>query len=75
MLAHFVYDASLIVLVYFRNGMLNEEATIKMNNIALAAATSFVLVVVIVTWMIKRSTTKYTAVYAEDMEPVKDHPF
>ncbi len=75
MLAHFVYDASLIVVVYFSKGMINDESTFKMNNIALMSTVSLVFVVISVAWMIKRSTTNYQEVYAEDMEPVKDHPF
>jgi hypothetical protein len=46
-----------------------------MNNIALGATTSFIVVAISVAWMIKRSTTKYNEVYAEDIIPLIDHPF
>jgi hypothetical protein len=48
---------------------------VKLNNIALAAAVSFAIVVLIVGWMIKKSTVTYNEVYADDAVPEKDHPF
>ena len=73
--AHFIYDAALITLVYFNPEMLNEETPVKVNNIALMAAVSFAIVALIVGWMKKKSTVKYQEVYADDAIPVKDHPF
>ncbi len=73
--AHFIYDAALITLVYFNPSMINEETPVKMNNIALMAAVSFTIVALIVGWMKKKSTVKYQEVYADDAIPVKDHPF
>ena len=74
MLAHFIYDAALIVLVYFNPESLNDENTLNLSNIALGAAISFALVVFLVIWMKKKSTVTYTNVYAGDKQ-VKDHPF
>ncbi|MCY7310187.1 MAG: CPBP family intramembrane metalloprotease [Chitinophagaceae bacterium] len=73
-LAHFVYDAALIVLVYFNPESLNNENTLNLSNIAVGAAISLALVVFLVIWMKRKSTVTYTNVYAEDKE-VKDHPF
>ncbi len=73
--AHFIYDAALITLVYFNPSMINEETPVKMNNIALMAAISFIIVALIVGWMKKRSAITYEEVYADDAIPVKDHPF
>jgi len=75
MLAHFVYDGLLIVLSYFNPEMLNNENTVKLSNLALAGTVSFVLVVLLIEWMRKKTTTQYDEVYAEDNIPYKDHPF
>ncbi|MBC7873906.1 MAG: CPBP family intramembrane metalloprotease [Ferruginibacter sp.] len=74
-LGHFVYDALLIVLVYFYPVMLNDNSPVKLSALAMAGATSLVLVAVLVRWMRKRTTTRYPEVYAEDAIPLKDHPF
>jgi membrane protease YdiL (CAAX protease family) len=74
-IAHFVYDALLIVLVYFNPEMLNDDQAGKANNIALIGSISFVGVVLLIEWMRKKSTTRYNEVYADDAVPVKDHPF
>lgn len=74
-LAHFVYDALLIVLAYFNPEMLNDESSVRLTNIALMATISFALVVSLVMWMKKKSTVTYQEVYADDAIPVKDHPF
>ncbi len=66
MLAHFVYDALLIIVAYFYPAMINEENTVKMSSIALTAAFSFTLVALAVNWMIKHSKTTYGEIYAED---------
>jgi membrane protease YdiL (CAAX protease family) len=75
MLAHFVYDATLIIAAYFMPALLNEEDTAKLSNFAIAGTISFILVVIVIEWMRKRSTTVYHVVYAEDERPQKDHPF
>ena len=75
MLAHFVYDALLITLAYFYPSMLKDESTVKLANLALTGTISLVLLVMLVTWMVKRSTVSYREVYADDAIPVKDHPF
>ena len=74
-LAHFVYDAFLIVLVYFNPEMLKDESSVKLGSLALIGSISFVLVVLLIEWMRKKTTTRYSEVYADDDIPVKDHPF
>jgi membrane protease YdiL (CAAX protease family) len=75
-LAHFVYDALLITLIYFNPEMLKEDsAGLELNNIALAGTISFVMVVLLIELMRKKSTTRYDEVYADDKIPYKDHPF
>ncbi len=73
MLAHFVYDAFLIILAYFNPEMMNNEESVKLSNIALLAAISLGIVVFILIWMKKRSVTTYDNVYADDKG--KNHPF
>ena len=74
-LAHFLYDAVLIVLAYFNPEMLNDDVPIKLSNIAFLAAVSGLLLVLLLVWMKKRSTTTYNNMYADDAIPVKDDPF
>lgn len=73
--AHFMYDTLLIVLAYFNPEMLNSENSVKLSSLAVAGSISFAVVIVLIEWMRKRSTTRYSEVYAEDNKPVKDHPF
>jgi uncharacterized protein len=73
--AHFVYDALVIVLVYFNPEMLKEGNAPAATNIALIGSISFVMVVLLIEWMRKKTTTTYAEVYADDDIPVKDHPF
>lgn len=75
MLAHFIYDAALIILAYNNPAMLMDENTVAISNLALMAAVSFVLVVLLVMWMKKQTRVTYSEVYADDEIPVKDHPF
>jgi uncharacterized protein len=74
-LAHFVYDALVIVLVYFNPEMLKEGNTPAATNIALIGSISFVMVVLLIEWMRKKTTTTYAEVYVDDDKPVKNHPF
>ena len=74
-LAHFMYDAVLIIVVYFNPESLKDENTLNLSNIALVAVVSLGIVVSLVLWMKRRSTTNYLEVYADDAIPVKDHPF
>lgn len=73
--AHFVYDALVILLVYFNPEMMKEDKTGAAANIALIGSISFVMVVLLIEWMRKKTTTTYAEVYADDDIPVKDHPF
>jgi uncharacterized protein len=74
-LAHFVYDAALIILVYYNPEMLNENATVQTSNLVAAGAISAALVVTLVVWMKKKSVNSYAATYKDDAVPVKNHPF
>jgi membrane protease YdiL (CAAX protease family) len=74
-IAHFVYDATLVVLAYLRPELIADESSIEMNNLAMVGAISFAIVVLILIWMKRRSRTVYPDVYANDNVPVKDHPF
>ena len=75
MLAHFVYDAVLIIAAYFNPNMLNEENSVKLSSMALVATISLTLITLLVGWMKKQSRVTYNEVYADDAIPVKDHPF
>ena len=74
-LAHFVYDAVLIIAAYFNPNMLNEENSVKLSSMALVATISLTLITLLVGWMKKQSRVTYNEVYADDAIPVKDHPF
>lgn len=74
-LAHFVYDAFLVVLVYFNPSTLNDETSLPVSNTALVAAFSAALVTALLLWMKRASRTSFDKVYAEDAQPPKDHPF
>ncbi len=72
-LAHFVYDAFLIILLYIYPEKIHEEKALNFSNIALTATISFLLVALLVIWMKKRSATTYDKVYSGD--GAKNHPF
>ena len=55
MIAHFVYDASLIILTYFNPEMLNDETSVKLSNTAFLAAVSFIIGSLAIGWMKRRS--------------------
>lgn len=74
-LAHFVYDAFFITVIYFRPEMVNDDPSVKLSALAIGAVISLALVTYLVIWMKKKSATTYSDVYAEDNTPVKDHPF
>jgi hypothetical protein len=74
-LGHFVYDGLLIVMAYYKPEILQDENVVQANNLALSGAISAVLVVASLVWMIRYSKTSYSEVYAEDVKPLKDHPF
>jgi len=74
-LAHFVYDAFFITVIYFRPEMVNDVPSVKLSALAIGAVISLALVTYLVSWMKKKSSTTYSDVYSEDNTPVKDHPF
>jgi membrane protease YdiL (CAAX protease family) len=69
-LAHFVYDAFIIILVYFNPQMIqNPDASIvDKTYLGIGALVSLALVGGIIWWMKKNSEASYTAVYAGDDE-------
>lgn len=73
--AHFVYDASLIVLAYMKPEMITSDNVVETGNVMIAGLVSLVIVVLGVIWMKRNSRTKYPDIYADDNVPVKDHPF
>lgn len=75
MLAHFVYDAVLIILAYNNPSMLAEENSLPIKNLILAGSISFLFVMMLLIWMRKKTVTTYASVYADDAVPVKNHPF
>ena len=75
-LAHFLYDAAVIVLVYFNPQMLQdtEASLIKGQEMQLliGAMISLAIAFVILSQMQKRSATSYEAVYNDDFPKQKD---
>lgn len=74
-LAHFVYDAFLIVVVYFNPATLQDENSLQASNSYVGGILSAAAVAAIVIWMKRRSATRFEEVYAPDAVPPKDHPF
>ena len=76
-LAHFLYDAAMIVVVYFNPEMLaNSEATLihgKMLQLLVGALVSLLLTIVLLKYMKKKSKTQYQEIYKDDF--VKPDPF
>lgn len=76
MLAHFFYDAAVIILVYFNPEMLeNTEATLikgQEMQLLIGAMVSLAVTFVILRQMQKRSVTSYEAIYNDDFPKEKD---
>jgi len=65
--AHFVYDAFLVIMAYFNPSMVdNDNIDIPMVTLSVVAAMSTAIIIGIVIVMKKRSTTTYEAMYARD---------
>jgi membrane protease YdiL (CAAX protease family) len=65
--AHFAYDAFAVIMIYFNPAMAdNETVSISLGNQAVMAALSASLVISIVIFMKKRSTTTFEEMYARD---------
>lgn len=75
--AHFIYDAFIIVFVYFNPQMLQNPEAPMMNEsyLGIAAAVSAALVGGLVWWMKKASTTNYGQVYAADDDNTTEKDF
>ena len=70
--AHFVYDALLIIIAYYNPEMLESEAQpVSAQALALMGAVSFLLVVIFIEWMRRKSTASYAAVYGAEDEAVR----
>lgn len=74
-IAHFIYDAVLIILAYFYPEMLKDETTVQIANMVLLGSISLVATMALILWMKANSKTSYQVVYANDAIPVKDDPF
>jgi uncharacterized protein len=74
-LAHFLYDALIIVVSWYNPATLNEEGSVQISGIVLVAAVCTLVLLLLLVWMKKNSATTYQGVYADDAIPVKDHPF
>lgn len=75
MLAHFVYDAVLVVLAFVNPETVKQENNISLTGLALAGSISLFLVFLLVEWMRRRSVTSFAGVYDGDAVPPKNHPF
>ena len=71
MLAHFVYDGLIIVLVYFNPEMLLEpnKPMLQASNLVIAAALSLAATLFILWQMKKNSKTSYEEIYRDDHPP------
>jgi len=66
-IAHFVYDAFAVVMVWFNPAFAEEDSVaVSLGNKTIWAAISLILIIGIVILMKKRSTNSYEAVYARD---------
>lgn len=75
MAAHFVYDALLITLIYFKPEMANETvANAKPQELLIPAIVSLTATFFLTMWMIKKSKSSYQNWYEEDLKS-KNHPF
>lgn len=74
-LAHFVYDAVLVILAYVNPETVSQENNISMTSLALAGSISLFLVFLLVEWMRRKSVASFDKVYAGDKDPLKNHPF
>jgi hypothetical protein len=77
MLAHFIYDGLIIVIVYFKPEMVNDpNATIVDSaQLSLMALLSAALTLMVVWQMIKRSKVSYKEVYKDDHPPYDEFSF
>jgi len=74
-LAHFIYDAFMILFIYFFPDKI-DETSVKFNTpmIALISGCGLFLILTFI-WMKRKSQTTFAGVYTDDAIPVKDHPF
>ncbi len=70
--AHFIYDALLVILAYYNPQLLeSQEQPVSAQALALMGSVSFLLVVIFIEWMRRRSTATYAAVYGAEDEAVR----
>jgi len=74
-LAHFMYNAGIIILAYLNPELLKDETTVELTNLSLLATVSAVLVILLVSWIKKKSPVTYESVYSNDAPREKDNPF
>lgn len=75
-LAHFFYDAALILLVHFNPSLLEQDTVMddQRLNLLITGTVSLILTVLLLRWMIIKSKTSYEEVYDEELN-ARDHPF
>lgn len=75
-LAHFFYDAGLILLVHFNPSLLEKDTVMddEKRSLLIMGLISLVLTISLLRWMILKSRTRYDDEYAEEIN-AKDHPF
>ncbi|MFN2458577.1 MAG: lysostaphin resistance A-like protein [Chitinophagaceae bacterium] len=67
-LAHFIYDAFFIILIYFQPHLLNTEATLFKGPATITLALiSAVILALLVWWMKRKSLVTYKTVYNNDI--------
>lgn len=70
--AHFIYDALLVILAYYNPAMLeSDQQPVSAQALALIGSVSFLLVVILIEWMRRKSTANYAAVYGAEDEAVR----
>jgi hypothetical protein len=70
MLAHFVYDAFLIVLVYQKPALLQEEPAVDMQTLMVTGLVSALIVTFHIHWMLRHARTdEYQGPSSEKSDP------
>jgi len=75
-LAHFFYDAVLILLVYFNPSLMEKDTVMddQKTGLVVIGIISLALTASLIRWMMLKSKTRYEEVYDEEIN-AKDHPF
>lgn len=76
-LAHFIYDALIIVIAYFKPEMIKDSSSTLIDpaQLTLMALISAALTFIVLWQMIKRSKSSYAEVYKDDHPPTDEFSF